>query len=158
MSSAIKTVNKIIQIVRLKRVVQRWKNVTLNHRAILPPSDSDSSSDTRSTRPTPPGSLAVYVGAERCRFVIPTRFLKLPVFVSLLDKAEEEFGYQSDGGLVLPCEVGFFREVLKLLEKDEHRFGRLGLDDFLSVVSLDSCKDTNNASTGFSPLLQKTSV
>ncbi|XP_059637773.1 protein SMALL AUXIN UP-REGULATED RNA 51-like [Cornus florida] len=157
MASADKKVNKITQIVRLKQVMQRWKNMSLKRRSVLSYSDPDTSSESGANRRTPSGSLAVYVGAERRRFVIPTRFLNLPVFVSLLNKAEEEFGFQSNGGLVLPSEVGFFREMLKLLERDEQRFGGLGLDEFLKVLSdvgLDSCKDTTNSCHVLKPLLQ----
>lgn len=118
----------------------------------------------------PPGYLAVYVGPELRRFVIPTRFINLPVFVGLLHKAEEEFGYQTSGGLVLPCEAGFFRKILNFLENDEENFGGLELDEFLKMISevgfepfdQSSCKGSSSASRrhGFStaPLLQKTRV
>ncbi|KAA8535720.1 hypothetical protein F0562_030774 [Nyssa sinensis] len=148
MASAIKKVNKISQIVRLKQVMQRWKYMSLKSRSVISYDDDDSGSDSDlfsgsgSNRRIPSGSLAVYVGAERRRFVIPTRFLNLPVFVALLNKAEEEFGFQRSGGLVLPCEVGFFRELLKLLKRDEQRFGGLGLDEllkFFSEVGSDPC-------------------
>ncbi|KAF5787699.1 putative small auxin-up RNA [Helianthus annuus] len=107
-----KTTNMICKIVRLKQLVQRW-------RRHIPPS----------------GSLVVYVGNERRRFVIPTHFINLPVFVSLLNKAEEEFGFQTNGGLVLPCDVGFFKMLLSILERDERRFGSLDLDDFTKMFS-----------------------
>ncbi|KAL2481870.1 SAUR-like auxin-responsive protein family [Abeliophyllum distichum] len=152
MASAIKKVNKITQIVRLRQVVQRWKTKSLK-------------------RTPPPGSLAVYVGPELRRFVIPTRFLNLPVFVGLLDKAEEEFGFQTPGGLVLPCDDGFFREILNFLQKDEEKFGGLGLDEFLKMISevgfepfdQSYCKESSSSASSrhrFSttPLLQKTRV
>ncbi|CAN4084754.1 unnamed protein product [Withania somnifera] len=165
MASAIKKVNMITQIVRLKQVVKRWKSKSLKRRCVLScsSSDSDDSASSSSNRRTPVGSLAVYVGPERCRFVIPTRFLNLPVFISLLDKAEEEFGYRSTGGLVLLCEVDYFSEILGLLNRDEERFGHLGLDEFVKLISdvgfesLDqSCKEA--ASHGFAPLLQNARV
>lgn len=160
MAFAIKKVNTITQIVRLKQVMKRWKTISLKLRS--GPSDSDSDSDSIPTRKRiPSGSLAVYVGLERRRFVIPTRFLNLPLFVSLLDKAEEEYGFQSSGGLVLPCEVDFFKGALKLLERDEQRFGGIGFDEFLSMFSdpgLDSCKDSITVRHGFTPLLQKIRV
>ncbi|XP_076908794.1 auxin-responsive protein SAUR66-like [Bidens hawaiensis] len=78
---------------------------------------------------TPRGSFAVYVGVERSRFVIPRRFINLPVFKSLLNQAEDEFGYPT-GGFVLPCDIVFFKKLLKVLEKDERRFSALDLDDF----------------------------
>ncbi|TMW92826.1 hypothetical protein EJD97_012515 [Solanum chilense] len=167
-SCSIKKVHMITKIVRLKQVVKRWKDNSLRTRSVLSYSSSDSDEPAQTDlncnrRRTPSGSLAVYVGVdenERRRFVIPTRFLNLPVFISLLDKAEEEFGYQPTGGLILPCEVELFTEILKLLEIDEQRFGVLGLDEILMVISesdLDqSCKEA--ASHGFAPLLQKTRV
>ncbi|KAK6789831.1 hypothetical protein RDI58_013631 [Solanum bulbocastanum] len=165
--ASIKKVHMITKIVRLKQVVKRWKDNSLRPRSVLSYSSSDSDEpaqpDSNSRRRTPSGSLAVYVGVdenERRRFVIPTRFLNLPVFISLLDKAEEEFGFQPTGGLVLPCEVELFSEILRLLEIDEQRFGVLVLDEILMVISdsgLDqSCKEA--VSHGFTPLLQKARV
>ncbi|MFS7981458.1 putative small auxin-up RNA [Helianthus anomalus] len=107
-----KTTNMICKIVRLKQLVQRWWR-----------------------RIRPAGLFAVYVGDEHRRFVIPTRFINLSVFVSLLNKAEEEFGYQSTGGLVLPCDVEFFKMLLSILKRDERRFGSLDLDDFMELFS-----------------------
>ncbi|KAF8400179.1 hypothetical protein HHK36_013475 [Tetracentron sinense] len=165
MATTVKRVEKIRQVVLLKQIVKRWKTMSLKRRSFLShpgsDSDSDSGSSSSSNRRIPSGSLAVYVGPERRRFVIPTRYLNLPIFVSLLKKAEEEFGFQSDGGLVLPCEVGFFKGVLKLLEKDEQRFRRLQLDEFLNMfaeIGFDYCKEGNNPSHGFTPLLQKARV
>ncbi|XP_009618492.1 protein SMALL AUXIN UP-REGULATED RNA 12-like [Nicotiana tabacum] len=166
MASTIKRVHMITQIVRLKQVVKRWKNNSLRPRSSVlsySSSDSDEPAQPGLNRRTPSGSLAVYVGPERRRFVIPTRFLNLPVFISLLDKAEEEFGFQPSGGLVLPFEVEFFSEILRLLEMDEQKFGHYGLDEIVMVISevgfesLDqSCKEAT--SHGFAPLLQNARV
>ncbi|VVA26144.1 Hypothetical predicted protein [Prunus dulcis] len=96
--------------------------------------------------------------------VIQAWFVNLPVFVGLLKKAEEEFGFWCSGGLVLPCEVGFFKEILRFIERDESKFGRLGLEEFLKMVSevgFDSCKElasnagANSSCHAFTPLLQK---
>ena len=165
MDSTIKRVNKITQIVRLKQVMQRWKTLSLHRRT----SDGDIPSTLGSSRRVPSGSLGVYVGTERRRFVIPTRFLNLPIFVDLLNKAEEEFGFQSNGGLVFPCEVVFFKNLLKSLERDEHKYGDLSLNEFIRMIGIDggaggagadySCKDSSiNPHLSFSPLLQKARV
>ncbi|KAK4414895.1 Indole-3-acetic acid-induced protein ARG7 [Sesamum alatum] len=170
MAAAMKKVNMITQIVRLKQVVQRWKTKSLTRRSVLSHSSSSSSSDSDEAAGckrarTPSGSLAVYVGPDRVRFVIPTRFLNLPVFVALLHEAEEEFGFQTTGGLVLPCEPGFFREILRFLEEDEEKFGRVELDEFLNMVGLEpldqsSCKESSSSASShaFTPLLPKTRV
>ncbi|KAJ0744810.1 putative small auxin-up RNA [Helianthus annuus] len=105
-----KETNRIRKIVRLKQLVQRWRR-----------------------RIPPGGSLAVYVGDEHRRFVIPTRFINLPVFASLLKKAEEVFGFQTTSGLILPCDAIFFEKLLNVLERNECRFGALDLDDFTEM-------------------------
>ncbi|OAY82335.1 Auxin-induced protein 10A5 [Ananas comosus] len=53
----------------------------------------------------PKGHFAVYVdGERRKRFVVPTSYLKHPSFQTLLERAEEEFGFRHEaGGLILPC-------------------------------------------------------
>ncbi|XP_010263292.1 PREDICTED: auxin-responsive protein SAUR71-like [Nelumbo nucifera] len=165
MASAIKRVDKIRQIVQLKQVVKRWKSMSIGRRSVLSHPDSDSetysSSSSASARRIPSGFLAVYVGPERRRFLIPTRFLNLPIFISLLKKSEEEFGYQPHGGLVLPCEVGFFKRLLKVLEKDEQRFRQMELDDFLNMfpdVGFETCKEGTDTCLVFTPLLQKARV
>ena len=43
--------------------------------------------------------------------------------MALLNKVGEKFGLRSSGGLVFPCEVGFFKEVLRFLKKDEVKYG-----------------------------------
>ncbi|KAH6813795.1 SAUR-like auxin-responsive protein family [Perilla frutescens var. frutescens] len=48
------------------------------------------------------GSVAVYVGTECCRFLMPTQFLNLLMFVALLSQAEEEFGCPTTGALTMP--------------------------------------------------------
>ncbi|GFQ04075.1 auxin-induced protein 6b [Phtheirospermum japonicum] len=146
----------ISQVVRLKQVVQRWKTKSLTRRRTAlcySSSSSDSDETAGSNRRTPSGSLAVYVGPKRTRFVIPTRFLNLPVFVALLQQAEEEFGFQTAGGLALPCEPDFFSEILRFLQNDEQRFRWMGLDEFLNN-DLSSCKES--WSHAFTPLLHKT--
>lgn len=167
MGSVIKKVNMITQIVRLRQVVNRWKTKSLGRsRSMLcySASSSDADESSSSGRRTPAGSVAVYVGPERRRFVIPTRFLNLPVFVDLLNQAEEEFGFKSSGGLTLPCETNFFTEILRFLEEDEEKFHGLGMDEFVKMVSEmgqenydpPSCKESS--SHAFTPLLHKTRV
>ncbi|MCL7044132.1 hypothetical protein MKW94_005199 [Papaver nudicaule] len=165
--------NKIRKIVQLKQVMKRWKSMSLgkthhHHRSESSSysdqfsNDIDSRNRKRSLKRIPSsGNLAVYIGPERRRFVIPTRYLNLPIFVSLLKKSEEEYGFQSNGGLVLPCEVVFFKRVLKLLDKDENRFRRLELDEFLNLLAADNTVDPNYCREGakdfgFTPLLPKT--
>ncbi|KAK1434826.1 hypothetical protein QVD17_00580 [Tagetes erecta] len=152
-SPANKRNNKITQIVRLKHLMQRWR-----HRCTTTHSDSH-----RRCIPSA-GSLAVYVGPERHRFIIPTRLVNLPVFSSLLNKAEEEFGFQTSGGLIIPCDVNFFQWLLNVLNRNQNgSFSTLDLDDLTAMFAqstIDStphCKDVVNCRR-FTPLLQKARV
>ncbi|RAL49325.1 hypothetical protein DM860_012758 [Cuscuta australis] len=63
------------------------------------------------------GHLAVYVGEERRRFVVPISYLSHPMFQELLSRAEEEFGFQHPaGGLTLPCPVDAFLAITSYLQ------------------------------------------
>ncbi|KAH7865717.1 hypothetical protein Vadar_010260 [Vaccinium darrowii] len=64
----------------------------------------------------PKGFLAVCVGKELKRFIIPTEYLGHQAFGILLREAEEEFGFQQEGVLRLPCEVPLFQKILKMVE------------------------------------------
>ncbi|KAI4332790.1 hypothetical protein L6164_017671 [Bauhinia variegata] len=74
--------------------------------------------DTAASKPVgvPKGCLAVYVGEEMKRFIIPISYLNQPSFQELLGKAEEEFGYDYPmGGLTIPCKEDVFIEVTSRL-------------------------------------------
>ena len=96
-------------------LLQQWKTMSVSLRLWSIHSFSDSVSDCtfESIRRTPSEFLVAYVGTDRRRSVIPTRLLNLLIFVALLNKVEEEFRLHSGGGLVFPCEVGFFKEILR---------------------------------------------
>ncbi|KAI7739944.1 hypothetical protein M8C21_029346 [Ambrosia artemisiifolia] len=63
----------------------------------------------------PKGYFSAYVGENNMkRFVVPLAYLKHPQFQTLLNLAEEEFGYAHPmGGLTFPCKEETF---LKLVE------------------------------------------
>ncbi|KAH9291877.1 hypothetical protein KI387_042934, partial [Taxus chinensis] len=80
----------------------------------------------------PEGYLAVYVGREveaRRRFIIPTGYLSRPLFRALLDKAEEEFGFDHQGALTIPCHVAVFKQVLRLLDRNDPAGQNMRLED-----------------------------
>ncbi|KAI9160213.1 hypothetical protein LWI28_006234 [Acer negundo] len=71
---------------------------------------------TASNDVVPKGFLAVCVGRELKRFIIPTEYLSHQAFGILLREAEEEFGFQQEGVLKIPCEVSVFEKILKVVE------------------------------------------
>ncbi|KAL6974658.1 hypothetical protein U1Q18_028839 [Sarracenia purpurea var. burkii] len=137
-------VTGIWQIVRLKELLQRWQSVTLGpkansvrsdryHGGISPAiskrlrscnsycdSDEDGFQSPEPPHGVPKGYLAVYVGPELRRFIIPTCYLSHPVFKVLLEKVEEEFGFDHSGGLTIPCEIETFKYLLKYMETHQN--------------------------------------
>ncbi|XP_027339371.1 protein SMALL AUXIN UP-REGULATED RNA 10-like [Abrus precatorius] len=139
----------IRQIVRLKEMLQKWQSVTLGSKASNHNSSSsnhaihgggvspiinkrianvmncDSDEDAcQSPEPLPPpdvpkGYLAVYVGPELRRFIIPTSYLSHSLFKVLLEKAADEFGFDQSGGLTIPCEIETFKYLLKCMENEQ---------------------------------------
>lgn len=127
----------IWQIVRLREMLHKWQLVALSKKeeqpcsSGIPPSvdkrlknvlsqcDSDEESCQSPQPPpdVPKGHCPVYIGPEQRRFVIPTSYLSLPVFKLLLEKAEEEFGFDHQGALTIPCEVETFKYILLCMER-----------------------------------------
>ncbi|CAF1983409.1 BnaC07g15580D [Brassica napus] len=60
----------------------------------------------------PKGHFVVYVGKTRVRYVLPISFLTRPEFQLLLQQAEEEFGFDHDMGLTIPCEEVAFDSLV----------------------------------------------
>ncbi|KAJ4702093.1 Auxin-induced protein [Melia azedarach] len=63
----------------------------------------------------PKGHFVVYVGENRSRYIVPISFLTRPEFQNLLQQAEEEFGFDHDMGLTIPCEEDVFQSLTSML-------------------------------------------
>ncbi|XP_073281045.1 auxin-responsive protein SAUR71-like [Primulina huaijiensis] len=86
----------------------------------------------RSGRGVPEGHFPVYVGDEMERFVVSADFLNHPIFVTLLNKSAQEYGYEQKGVLRIPCHVFLFERVLEAL----HAGGEArDLTDLLNLLS-----------------------
>ncbi|KAI3845780.1 hypothetical protein MKW98_016539 [Papaver atlanticum] len=147
MDSAKKS-NKISEIVRLQQKLKKWRKIASAPKNTIPTSPSSAAtpslSHTNSTKKflkktlsfkdtspsaaastdgaVPKGFLAVCVGREMKRFIIPTEFLAHRAFEMLLREAEEEFGFQHEGILRIPCEVCVFERILKMVEEKKEVF------------------------------------
>ncbi|KAK8624572.1 hypothetical protein V6N13_065909 [Hibiscus sabdariffa] len=112
------------QIGRLQQILKRWENVAnapKNSTTVTTTSGGGSRSikflkrtlsftDVNSEG-IPKGFLAVCVGKELKRFIIPTEYLGQQAFRILLRRADEEFGFQREGVLKIPCEVPVFEKI-----------------------------------------------
>ncbi|KAI4323763.1 hypothetical protein L6164_023344 [Bauhinia variegata] len=66
----------------------------------------------------PKGYIAVYIGEEMKRFMVPISYLNHSSFQELLSQAEEEFGYDHPmGGLTIPCREQVFLDVISSLNR-----------------------------------------
>ncbi|KAK7284846.1 hypothetical protein RJT34_19599 [Clitoria ternatea] len=74
------------------------------------------------TKTPPSGFFALYVGEERQRYVIPTRYLSHPLFKMLLEKTYNEFGFSQRNALVVPCSVSTFQDVINAIECNNGKF------------------------------------
>ncbi|XP_050910368.1 protein SMALL AUXIN UP-REGULATED RNA 12 [Lathyrus oleraceus] len=77
------------------------------------------------------GVFALYVGEERERYEVPTGYLCHPLLKMLLEKAYNEFGFQQRNGLVVPCSVSAFHEVVKAIECNNCKFDMANICDEL---------------------------
>ncbi|KAI5586921.1 hypothetical protein Peur_046438 [Populus x canadensis] len=129
--------NKIRDIVRLQQILKKWRKLASSSKTTAAStttssksmkflkrtlSISENSAKETSSNAVPKGYLAVGVGEEQKRFIIPTEYLSHPAFLILLREAEEEFGFQQAGVLRIPCEVAVFESILKLVEEKKDLF------------------------------------
>ncbi|WOH00672.1 hypothetical protein DCAR_0520045 [Daucus carota subsp. sativus] len=61
----------------------------------------------------PKGHFVAYVGSNRRRYVVPISLLTRPVFQTLLQEAEEEFGFDYGMGIIIPCPEHVFQSLIK---------------------------------------------
>ncbi|KAJ8900249.1 hypothetical protein K2173_024889 [Erythroxylum novogranatense] len=62
----------------------------------------------------PKGHLAVYVGqkdGDFHRVFVPVIYMNHPLFGQLLREAEEEYGFNQQGGITIPCRFSEFESV-----------------------------------------------
>ncbi|BAT98151.1 hypothetical protein LR48_Vigan11g021700 [Vigna angularis] len=68
----------------------------------------------------PKGFLPIKVGQgeEQEKIVMPVMYLNHPLFSQLLKEAEEEYGFDQQGTIIIPCHLKDFRYVQDLIHKD----------------------------------------
>ncbi|GLJ31392.1 hypothetical protein SUGI_0629870 [Cryptomeria japonica] len=67
----------------------------------------------------PKGCVAIYVGEEQNRYVIPIFYLYHPFISKLLVEAEMEFGNHNRGPLTLPCNTDDFEQLKWLIDREK---------------------------------------
>ncbi|KNA20088.1 hypothetical protein SOVF_055580 [Spinacia oleracea] len=67
----------------------------------------------------PKGYIPIYVGqqGDQKKYVVPLSYLSHPTFQNLLQRAEEEFGFDHPmGGLTIPCTAETFFKLTSELK------------------------------------------
>jgi len=101
---AIRKSNKLSQSAMLKQILKRCSSLGKKNNSY----DDD---ENRLPIDVPKGHFAVYVGENRTRYIVPISFLSYPEFQCLLHRAEEEFGFDHDMGITIPCEEIVFQSL-----------------------------------------------
>lgn len=71
------------------------------------------------------GEVAIMVGREgevRQRLIVRVAYLNHPMFLSLLKEAEEEYGFQHDGVIAIPCGLAEFLYVKGVIDLEAAYF------------------------------------
>lgn len=78
----------------------------------------------------PKGHFVVYIGEARSRYVLPISWLHNKCFQSLLQRAAEEFGFNHEMGLTIPCQEQDFLSLMAIMGwKYYHATNQTGLID-----------------------------
>ncbi|BFG34492.1 hypothetical protein CerSpe_207660 [Prunus speciosa] len=110
------TCKKKKSIVKLKIVVEKLRKSLLFGRS----KSSDSNCDDSKNVPedVKKGHFAVIAvdGDEPKRFVVALSYLTHPTFLKLLEQAAEEYGFDHEGAITIPCPPS---ELEKILHDDQ---------------------------------------
>ena len=93
----------------IKQILKRCSSLGKKHSNVYSEDENGHPLDV------PKGHFVVYVGENRVRYVVPISFLTRPEFQLLLQQAEEEFGFDHDMGLTIPCDEAVFRSLTSML-------------------------------------------
>ncbi|XP_074266794.1 auxin-responsive protein SAUR32-like [Silene latifolia] len=104
-------------LLKFKRCIVKLRRCMQLLQPIRPVLSDDDEIDTRLMGEglVPKGHFAVLAGngeEDQKRFVVDLRYLRSPGIVKLLKEAEEEYGFQQEGALVVPCRPEELRKIL----------------------------------------------
>ncbi|KAJ7957853.1 Auxin-induced protein [Quillaja saponaria] len=102
---AIRKSNKLAQTAVIKQIMKRCSSLGRKH----------GYDEQGLPLDVPKGHFVVYVGENRSRYIVPISLLTRPEFQTLLQQAEEEFGFDHDMGLTIPCEEVVFQSLTSVL-------------------------------------------
>ncbi|KAK8522166.1 hypothetical protein V6N13_115138 [Hibiscus sabdariffa] len=112
MSNGMGKCQKIRQIVRIRQMLKQWRrNARITANKI--------SKNEHTPTDVPAGHVAIIVGVNMRRFIVRATYLNHPMFGNLLVQTEEEYGFQHDGPLTIPCDESLFEEILLVVSRSD---------------------------------------
>lgn len=110
----------------LRKILSRWHEFTTRSQyRVMKPSCCQichkeiATCTCGSLKKVPHGFLALYVGTEEKRFLVPAASLNHPAFRELLEQTQEEFGFSQKGALRMPCKAEDL--ILALISAEDGR-------------------------------------
>ncbi|KAL7192969.1 hypothetical protein ACSBR2_024725 [Camellia fascicularis] len=107
----IKKSNKLTQTASFKQILKRCSSFGKKQQS----NGYDEDSNNGLPEDVPKGHFAIYVGENRSRYIVPISWLAHPEFQTLLQRAEEEFGFKNNMGLSIPCEEVVFLSLTSMI-------------------------------------------
>uniref|UniRef100_A0A0A8Z3H1 Auxin-responsive protein SAUR36 n=1 Tax=Arundo donax TaxID=35708 RepID=A0A0A8Z3H1_ARUDO len=106
----------MISTKRIAQLAKKWQRMAALGRRLLSGGLAKEADECRITPVVAKGNCVVYT-ADRTRFEVPLAYLSTPVFVELLRMSQEEFGFASDGRIMLPCDATVMEYAMCLLRR-----------------------------------------
>ncbi|RVW42822.1 hypothetical protein CK203_079928 [Vitis vinifera] len=130
--------NKISEIVRLQQILKKWKKL-----ANAPRNSNKNGSHSSTSSSSNNGSKSIKFLKKTLSFTDTSSMLSTEAFGVLLREAEEEFGFQQEGVLKIPCEVAVFEKILEVVEeKRDHVFFLNAKKEMIGCCSSSDCELT----------------
>ncbi|KAJ9704639.1 hypothetical protein PVL29_002948 [Vitis rotundifolia] len=106
-------------LLKLIRMARKWQKVAAlgRKRILLQRINREVDADSCSTSTVADKGHFVVYTSDRKRFVIPLAYLDSEVFRDLFQMSEDEFGMQSAGPIILPCDSVFMDYVISFIQQ-----------------------------------------
>ena len=103
---------------KLIKMARKWQKIAAmkRKRITLPRTDEVLDADGCSTSAVADKGHFVVFSSDKRRFVIPLVYLNNEILRELLQMSEEEFGIQSEGPIILPCDSVFMDYVISFIQ------------------------------------------
>ncbi|XWS19962.1 hypothetical protein CRYUN_Cryun31cG0060700 [Craigia yunnanensis] len=109
----------------MKKLMRRLPPVRVTHStqySMLRSEPPDPVEPTKQRSDVPHGHFPVYVGIDQTstrRFIVSAEMLRQPIFVELLNRSAQEYGYEQRGVLRIPINVVVFERVLESIRQGQ---------------------------------------